>query len=423
MIAGIAETKTDGKLRIPIPLSGGTVGTAIVDPSAPPQPALYLVEVYGITSSLGDYGLGKTIKTYTLLPGEEAEISLRTWRSSSSTATTASSIVDSYDQAATDRFQNTLTKETSESSSDDSTNHWEVAAHGGLDLGIVNFGAQGGGSGDTHSSRADMARSVGEAVQEHTREASQAREMSVSSTSEQSIDTGEEAQTTRTIKNLNVRRVLNFVFRELNQQYTVRMHLKEFRVAFTNGQPGSTREVPISGVGRLLRDIIPDANVRGEVATLILSQAAVVFDYQDNPVHVLEKVTMQAGGEAYQIFPAAAPYAVLADGSAYYRFRRGALTPGDAATPGVVVEQETVTLRTDSVLVEALLGEADALDDYAMQIQQEAARAKTLANDRESLGQQTLQAVPDGKQRASLFPTVFPPPQLCCCKGNDGNAQ
>jgi hypothetical protein len=45
-----------------------------VDLEAEPDPALYIVQVVGISSFLGDYGLGRTVKTYPLFPGESAKI-------------------------------------------------------------------------------------------------------------------------------------------------------------------------------------------------------------------------------------------------------------------------------------------------------------------------------------------------------------
>ena len=71
---------TAGIVHIPTRTGGGGITTTPVDPDAPPHPAFFLVEVYGISSFLGDYGLGRTVKTFTLLPGETTTMSLRTWK-------------------------------------------------------------------------------------------------------------------------------------------------------------------------------------------------------------------------------------------------------------------------------------------------------------------------------------------------------
>ena len=70
-----------GIIEKPSKAWGGTYESSGV-PADKPQarPALFLVEVCGISSFLGDYGLGRTIKTFTLLPGEQTTIAMKTWR-------------------------------------------------------------------------------------------------------------------------------------------------------------------------------------------------------------------------------------------------------------------------------------------------------------------------------------------------------
>ncbi|MBD3298153.1 MAG: hypothetical protein GF341_05815 [candidate division Zixibacteria bacterium] len=70
-----------------------------------------------------------------------------------------------------------------------------------------------------------------------------------------------------------------------------------------------------------------------------------------------------------------------------------------------------ITMQTDSVVVEALLGQADALDAYAMESQQAAAKAKTLANERESILQRTLNDIGDPEARAAALAKM-----TCCDK-------
>ena len=72
-------------------------------------------------------------------------------------------------------------------------------------------------------------------------------------------------------------------------------------------------------------------------------------------------------------------------------------------------------MRTDSVVVEALLGQADALDNYAMEIQEAAANKETLANKREELIIDTLKAIDDPIKRAELGALLL---GNCCPKDN-----
>src|SRR5690606_35255105 len=94
----------EGVIRLPTEGWGDLATETEVDVEAPPEPALFLVQVVGISSFLGDYGLGKTVKTFTLLPGEVTNIHTRTWRATEESKSQASSIIDSYDESAQERF-------------------------------------------------------------------------------------------------------------------------------------------------------------------------------------------------------------------------------------------------------------------------------------------------------------------------------
>src|SRR5215204_4689506 len=89
-----------------------------------PSANLFLVETYGISSFLGDYGLGPTVRTFTLLPGEETKISIKTWRSTQSKVAEASSIVDSYTTEAGSRFTNTVQQETTDKANRQNKESW-----------------------------------------------------------------------------------------------------------------------------------------------------------------------------------------------------------------------------------------------------------------------------------------------------------
>ena len=95
--------------------------------------------------------------------------------------------------------------------------------------------------------------------------------------------------------------------------------------------------------------------------------------------------------------------------SRFYRFRRGAISQDEAEYPvdGVLLDVKETIMRTDSVLVEALLGETDALDDFAMEVQQAAAKERTLANERESLLHDVINDITDPVQRADAAVKLF----------------
>lgn len=393
-------------VRVPVVDWAGVI-TTVPRPTHPDSvPRFFIVERYGISSFLGDYGMGRTVKTFTLLPGESMTISLKTWQSTKESIEQSSSIIDSHEQSARERFANQVQNETTDKATKSKTEEWHVEAEVKASWGFGSAKVSGGGSGEYHSGREQFARQASEATAEHAAEASSKRELSVSSSSEKTTESGSESLIERTITNVNVRRVLNFVFRELNQTFVTKLHLKNIHIGFTNGRYNSWREVPLSGLRTLLQESLQPDQV-DRAAQQILRVAGTIFDRNDTAVQVLDRVTINQNGDGVTVEPAArnanGDFAPPTD-DMYYRFRPGPLEQEGESNPvdGVLLSENEITMRTDSVVVEALLGQADALDPYAMEIQQAAASKDTLANERERLILDTLAAIDDPVQRAEL---------------------
>lgn len=417
LIKVFAEKASLGIVAVPGKTGGGKGTTEEAPnegpPGQPPVPApqFFLIEVYEVSSILGDYGLGRTVRTFTLLPGESTTIKLKTWQTTTESRESASSIIDSHEDTAKERFANTVQNETTDKRTKESSKKWGVEAKASASWGWGSASVTANASGEHHASREQFAKSASEAVGEHAREASSRRELSVTSTSETSVETGQETMTERVIANVNMRRVLNFVFRELNQTYTTRLHLKSIKVAFSNGSSDSWREVPLSGLRSLLEELVVPAE-RDVTARRVLKAAGTVFDQDDVPVRTIEQVSYDPAADDVQIADAqidaqgdfAAPTPTK-----FYRFKRGPLGQANLSekVDGVLLSSQEIVMRTDSVIVEALLGQADALDNYAMEIQQAAATRETLANDREQMLQDALKAIQSPEDRAEAAAKIF----------------
>ena len=380
-----------------------------------PNPQLFLIEVYGISSFLGDYGMGRTVRTFTLLPGESTTIRLKTWQSTKESIKQSSSIIDSHEQSAQDRFTNKVQKETTDKQTEAKSEKWALEAEAKASWGWGSASVKGSAEGEYHSGREQFARSASEAVAEHAQEASSKRELSVTSSSETETEIGEETSIERIINNVNMRRVLNFVFRELNQTYITKLHLKGIYVGFTNERKDTWRQVPVSGLHGLLEEVLaPDQAKIDEIAQRILKVAGTVFNASDIPVRVLETVTYNPMDDTILIDPVTldvnGQYPPPTE-TQYYRFKQGPLAQEEDSSPvdGVLLSEQTIVMRTDSVIVEALLGQADALDNYSMEIQEAAARKETIANERDELLIATLQAITDPEARANAAAALFHP--------------
>ena len=92
------------------------------------------------------------------------------------------------------------------------------------------------------------------ATEKHSQTASAKREVDIDTSYEKKTDVTKENVIMRRIKNLNASRTLNFVFRQLNQEFHSILHLKDLKVAFYNGFPGSMTEFNLNELADLVNE-------------------------------------------------------------------------------------------------------------------------------------------------------------------------
>jgi hypothetical protein len=379
--ADVNAPKAFPSILLPVPGLGQSIHQVALNPVAPSIPRLALVETWELHSFLGDYGLGRTLQTYSLLPGERTTITVETWRAESSTRDDSSSIFDSSDTAAQTRFTSALTRESGAAFQDQggwaasvSTSVSAGANFFGIVHGSASVGASFAASHQESSQR--WSSSVSQASSEHASQVNNSRRQSVQSSSSSTSSSGTTMTTTRELANTNLRRVLNFVFRELNQTYETYVVLRDIKLAFYNGNPGSAEIVPLSEIGPFIRRHIDKAHW-DEVARLVLGLCAQRSDAAGNVVAPLGVGTPSPANPGIFDWPSAQlnnkgeldfvgdPLAP----SVHWRFQSGPLSKDSRQVNGVIMDKSTVVLRTDNVVVEALLGQADALDPYASALQ------------------------------------------------------
>ncbi|MDR7274421.1 hypothetical protein [Catenuloplanes atrovinosus] len=365
---------------LPAPGIGASVRPIEADPLAPATPRFALVETWELRSFLGDYGLGRTLQTFSLLPGERTTVTTQTWRTDSATREDATSIFDSSDSSAQTRFTSALSNETGAAFQDQGGWAMSVStsAAAGFNVGVVHgkFDLQTGFAANHQEASQRWSNQVATATAEHAAQVNNSRRQSVESVAAESSAAGSSTTTVREIANTNLRRVLNFVFRELNQTYETYVVLRDIKVAFFNGRPGSAEIVPLADLGRLLRrQLRDDAQLRDRVARWILSACAQRIDYATETKTTLQVGTNPTGVE-YDWNPATVdaqgelvfPGDVL-QSTVRWRFMPGVRSKAPHAVDGVIMSRTSIVLRTDNLVVEALLGQADALDPYASALQ------------------------------------------------------
>ena len=376
-----------------------------------PIPGIYLVETYRLSNFLGDYGAGKTIKTFSLLPGEKSRISITSYKNSTTTAAQASSIFDSYTEETADDFETAVQSENSDTESEEKTRSWSVEAEASGNWGVASVSVEGGASGSTNSARESFASSTSAATEKHSQTASAQRDVEVNTSTSATTEEGEQSAIEREIENINVGRTLNFVFRQMNQEYISILHLVDVRVAFWNGYPDAKMEVPLYDIDSLLEYCVPKPEDRARVRRDTLFAIEQIKDWRGEVHH--DPADPGSGDNFVQLRRHAE-----ANGkqSQYLAVNREKTSTFEGITvPGLILSVRKHVLRTDGVIVEALLGQAPALDLYSQQLQDEKVVEKERDNQRLALENDklelALQIVRDADgDRAELYEKLFAEP-------------
>ncbi len=350
------------------------------------RPRLVLVETYKLSSFLGSYGAGRTLKTFSLLPGEKTKISIKTYHKTEASSKEASSILDSFSKESAEDFERSVSSENSSKQNNSENFEYHAEAEASASWGWGSAKISGGVKGGSNSSREEFAKNIQNSTSKHANKASAKRDVQINTSSEVKEQSGEETEIVREIENINVSRTLNFVFRQMNQEVITLLHLTDIRIAFFNGESVSKKEVTLPELDQLIDEfIINDAEIRKEVKNAILNQVLEIKDYKDN-----QPIGYDGDGNlTNRPFVQKKYYLDINDNpvNEYYQFskdqysRYSDQTDREILVDGIILSVKKNVLRTDGVIVDAILGQGDALDSYSHGLQDETIRDKKLLND------------------------------------------
>ncbi len=326
-------------------------------------------------------------------------------------AKSATSIFDSFTQESAKDFEKSLENEQSNKEKYGETFSYHAEAEAECSWGFGSAKVSGGVKGGTDSAREDFAKNASKATEKHAAKASAKRDVQINTSFEIKEETGQETSIEREIQNINVSRTLNFVFRQINQEYITILYLVDARVAFFNGF--SYREVSLHELDSLLEEVIVDKPKQDEVKQSIIDELRNVYDYEDKHHSFVEEKTIQIKDKNGNIIDTHEYLRVKKDlRSEYYPDpdKEGL----KIVVPGIILFVRKHVLRTDGVIVDALLGQGDGLDQYSHGLQDETIKAKVLANDllkaqikREELGQKIILSKDENSSK--IYEQVFPP--------------
>lgn len=390
-----------------------------------PTPTITLVLHYKIATFPGNYGAGRTIKTFTLLPGEKTTISVSNFRHDERVSDQSQSVLDSFSESSAQEFQNTAENQLSSDTSSQSSTNKEKQLGGGINL--ASFGipvdVSGGvsNSSTTSTSVENHMSQLNTALDTHTSQASQNRDVTVNTDVKVTSISETTEVTVRELKNINLSRTLNFVFRQLMQEFITITYLDDVSIIFSNGYPEHKKVCKLTNINDLLNDVLVDGvmgspcyQVVDNVRKGIFRQLCNMVDYNGDVVSFMECITETINdccggdGSSYE--------------NTYARKVKGLSQTAEGFTvPGIIMDVTKRIMRTDSLVVDTLLGQGEALDCYNQQLQ-------NIAVDK---AQQELDVVTqqmeiitntDPTVQADKYKKVFGPccdvPQSCGCCGD-----
>lgn len=404
----------------------GSPVISFLNKPATPEPAIYLVFHYKIATFLGDYGAGKTLKTFSLLPGEKTTITVRTFRHTEENKTKSEHIFDSFSKSSADSLQSTVETEYASSNEKTKAKNFGGQFGSGLQAGLgdmiaANVSRDITASASTTTTIAKHMSAFTQAIDTHTTEANSAREVEVSTdVSSKTVDEIEET-TVRQIQNINLSRTLNFVYRQMLQQYLTITYLDDVSIMFYNGYPESRIVVKLGEVDDLLNQVLtngddgtPCEDVIVKTRKAIYRELCNIFDFEGTKRSFMECVTQTntdcCGGD---------------DPSYTQTYARKVLglsqTYDGRTVPGIILAVKERTLRTDSVVVDAVLGQGEALDCYNQHLQNIAVNKAQLENDILTQQLDVIENQADAATKADKYKKVFGSccevPQSCCGGG------
>ena len=348
----------------------------VQNPPPTVKPRLMLVEEYRLSSFLGSYGVGRTLKSFSLLPGEKTKLTVKTASKSTTTAKQSQSILDSYSQESASEIESSLAEEKSNRATSSSELSYHAEVEGSASWGFGSVSASAGVAGGSNSAREEFAKSVSNATSKHAAKASANRNVEINTSSETTTTDDKESEIVRDIENINVGRTLNFVFCQMNQEVISLLHLIDVRIGYTNGID-PMREIALYELPELLqRVLIDNSKERKKVQDRIEGEIRKIRNHKGKPVEDFVRDINDAGE------PVAGEKVTrcMINRDFASEFVEPA-TRTAAKVPGIIISSQSIVMRTQDVAVDALVGQGSALDTYAEKLQLEENRRKRLAND------------------------------------------
>lgn len=386
------------------------------------NPVITIVEHYRVNTYLGNYGAGETRKTFSLLPGEKTTISVKSWKTTTESKKQTENVLDSFNSESANDLENIAESESNSSSKNDQKKDKQVS--GGLNIPIMGELGMGNLSASKNSSsqsvREQTTKTLNRAISKQAQKSVAQRKVEVNTETNISSTEGEETTVTRVLENLNKSRTLNFVFRQLNQELVTVTYLDDVTFVFSNGYPEAKRACKLDGLYELLTEWLNDTNDADDTYRYCINHLANVLDYKGDRRNFVSKFEEQFK----DLFTAAAGTDINTANTLWTRdfFRKNLnlsstqtfeLKEGDAssaiAVNGIIVNVTRRVMPTDSLVVDALLGQGEALDCFSTKAQEADNEKDSLENLKITTGLGIIEDITDPVQKSEAYERMFNP--------------
>lgn len=333
------------------------------------RPRLYIIESYRLSSFETQYGAGRTLKTFTLLPGEKTRISIRTFKHRQTEENYASCILDSVSHESAHEFQSCIDSENQ--MRQEFVNTMEFITSTEVDPPLYGCSINTFDLNQINFAREEFTKNIWKAMTKHTSRAASKREININTETAVKTELGEDEMIVREIANPNMGRTVNYVFRQLNQEFLSVLYLTDVRIGFTNGY--FRKEYTLPELDQMLEELVFD-EMRDEVRSYLTNAILSIRDIEGNSIRNTDAIR--------QVVTADSPSALKT-----YQFNASFCTDYkdesglEYCIPGVVIATNRFVMPTDSVMADSILGQGDILDTHIRNMQNEELRERVLNND------------------------------------------
>jgi hypothetical protein len=307
-----------------------------------------------------------------------------------------------------DELQNIIEQESgnTRSSGSQASKNKNRSFNAGLNLtldsglgGSLKFNSTSDRTRSLNSTISNQIRNLANSTSKQTDKADALREIQVNVETSEITQTEIEETISRELENINKSRVLNFVFRQLLQEYISITYLDNVSLSYFNGEENIV--VGLEEMDDFLAEFLLEDKI-DEVKFKLLTYLCNIKDFEGNSKAFVEEVSETLSSCI------ASPTGFSPLTSKYIRKRQDLNMQYEVHNfHGIILDVTRRTIRTDAIIAESLLGYGDALDCYNIKLQNEAVREAILNNDEKAQALKIIEELDDPTLKATLYKKVY----------------